>query len=682
MRNKLSCSLVRRPPTTEQSPLVWLVIIVAAVGILFLSPQNAAAGDAPAWMHAQTSVSLPAYDDKTDAVLLYSETNVTVLSADKVRTRVREAYKILRPEGRSYGEVVVPFRHQQQEITSLHAWCIPPQGKDFEVKEKDAIEVSPPGVDGGELVNDVKAKLLRIPAAEPGNFVGYEFEIEERPFILQEEWNFQETIPVREAHYSIQLPQGWEFKASWLNHPDEKPVQKGDNQWEWVINDVKGIRKEPSMPPFHGVAGEMVVSFFTTGGPSPQNGYSDWRGMGNWYANLIGNRVDASDAIKQQVTALTASNRTTLAKMRSIGEFVQHDVRYVAIELGIGGWQPHSAADVFAHRYGDCKDKATLTRSMLREIGLESYHVVINTSRGSITPETPAHNGFNHVIVAIRLPDGVDDASLIATFQHPQLGRILFFDPTDSITPFGQIRGDLQANYGLLVSPAGGELIQLPQQPANTNSIHRTATLTLDPAGGLKGEVKEVRVGDRAASERWRQQTVTAEKERVKPIESLLAGSLTNFRITRATIVNLQQTDRPFGFNYSFESDGYAKNAGGLLLLRPRVIGIKARDFLETKEPRKFPVEFEGPVQDTDSFEITIPAGYKVDDIPASVDTDYSFASYHSKTETDGSVIRYKRTFEIKQLSVPVSRVEELRKFYRTIAGDERSTVVLKPADK
>jgi len=82
-------------------------------------------------------------------------------------------------------------------------------------------------------------------------------------------------------------------------------------------------------------------------------------------------------------------------------------------------------------------------------------------------------------------------------------------------------------------------------------------------------------------------------------------------------------------------------------------------------------------VRDTDSFEVTIPVGYEVDDLPDPVDTDYSFASYHSKTEVNGSVLRYTGTFEIKELIVPVCRTEELRKFYRTIASDERGTVVL-----
>ncbi|MDQ1388293.1 MAG: hypothetical protein QOF56_1747, partial [Acidobacteriaceae bacterium] len=121
------------------------------------------------------------------------------------------------------------------------------------------------------------------------------------------------------------------------------------------------------------------------------------------------------------------------------------------------------------------------------------------------------------------------------------------------------------------------------------------------------------------------------------------------------------------------------KSAGGLLLVRPRVIGSKGFGFLETKEPRNFPIELEEPARDTDTFEITIPAGYTVDDLPPPVDADYSFASYHAKTVVKGNVVGYTRTFEVKELSVPLDKAEDLRKFYRIIAGDERNTVVLKP---
>ena len=608
-------------------------------------------------------------------MLLYSEQNVTVLSADKIKTRVRLVYKILRPSGRDYGTAVIPF-NAHTKITGLRGWCIPAQGKDYEVKDKEAIEVSLRSIAGSELISDVKDKLLQIPAPDPGNVVGYEYEEEEQPMVLQDDWTVQQEVPGRELHYSLQLPAGWEYKTSWINYPEAKPVQSGGNQWEWVVSNVKGIRREADMPPVEGVAGKLVISFFPPGGSI--NSVSNWPEVGKWYLNLSNGRRDASPPIAQQVASLTASAQTPLEKMKALARFVQHDIRYVAIELGIGGFQPHPASEVFTHHYGDCKDKATLLSSMLKQIGVESYYVMIDMKRGAVTPETPANVYFSHAILAIKLPGNVSDPSLVATAEHPRLGTLLYFDPTNEITPFGEIGGYLQANYGLLVTPDGGELVELPQQPAVSNSIQRRGALTLDSAGTLKGEINETRVGDRASSERSRLHNVAKSEDRVKPIEDLLAGSLSRFRVTQASIINLDKTDQPFGFHYSFEAQDYAKNAGGLLLVRPRVLGVKAQGFLETKEPRKYPIEFEGPIRDIDTFDITLPAGYVADDVPPPVDADYGFASYHSKTEVKGNQIHYSRTFEVKELSVPVARAEDLRKFYRIIAGDERNTVVLK----
>jgi len=648
------------------------------IAIVFLICVPAAwAGDAPAWMHSVVKAPLPAHDEKTDAVLLYSETNVSVISTDKVKTVVRQAYKILRPGGRDYGWPSIPT-NANRKITALRGWCVPAEGKDYEVKDKEAVEVAVPKIEGSELISDVKYKMLRIPASDPGNIVGYEFEVEERPLVLQDGWAFQESVPVRESHYSLQLPPGWEYKASFLNYPETKATQSGNGQWQWAVSDVKAVKKEEDMPPMQGLLGQMIISFFPPSGQTA-NGFSNWSQMGNWYRGITAGRFDASPEIKQKVASLTASDPSRLSKIRTLAQFVQSDIRYVAIELGIGGWQPHSASEVFTHRYGDCKDKATLLAAMLHEIGVESYYVPINTNRGSVTPDTPANLGFNHVILAIKVPEGVPETSLVAMLNHPKMGKILFFDPTNEYTPFGQIGGYLQANYGLLVTPDGGELLSLPKQSSALNSIQRTAALALDPSGKLQGEVHETRMGDRAWGVRATLRNVTNDQDRVKPIENVLSSSLSNFRLTKANVVNLMQSDQPFGFNYTFEADGYAKTAGNLLLLRPRVLGSKSRGILETKEPRKFPIEFEGPVKDVDQFEITIPAGYEVEELPPPVDADFGFASYHSKTFAKGNVVGYTRTFEVNDLSVPVAKAEELKKFYRIIANDERSTAVLRP---
>src|ERR1700734_2799880 len=165
MRNKSCCKRERPVPVTDADAVnvndtvsarrgLLLGAVLVLLCVLVCAPPAVAGGDAPSWMHALVNAPLPAYDEKADAVLLYSETNVTVLSADKIRTQVREAYKILRPGGRKHGAVFVEV-NPARKIKAFHGWCIPAQGKDFEVKDKDASEVSP-NVSGAELISDVK----------------------------------------------------------------------------------------------------------------------------------------------------------------------------------------------------------------------------------------------------------------------------------------------------------------------------------------------------------------------------------------------------------------------------------------------------------------------------------------------------------------------------------------------
>jgi hypothetical protein len=675
MSNRLYCSREAQPRGIRLAS-AFLATGLAALASCFAATP-ARGGDTPAWMKSLVSAPVPAHDDKTDAVLLYSEDVLSVQASGKIKSLERRAYKILRPNGKGYGTIRANF-DSETKITGIHGWCIPASGKDYEVKDKDALETALFGVSNGELVSDVRTKVLQIPAADPGNIVGYEIEHEDRPYVLQDEWTFQHEIPTREAKYTLQLPSGWEYKAVWLNYPKIEPTA-GNNQWQWAVSNVEGIRPEDDMPPWTAVAGMMVVSFFPPGGGQTK-GFENWNDMALWQAGLVRGRRDSSPEIKQKVAALTASETSVTRKMAVLGKFVQDDVRYVAIQLGIGGWQPHAANDIFTHHFGDCKDKATLLSTMLKEIGIDSYYVAVNTERGTINENTPATRWFNHMILAIKLPDGTNDPSLTAVLQDKTLGRLLIFDPTDDMTPFGYLRGELQANFALLVTDSGGELVELPKLPASMNGTRRTAKLTLTPTGTLTGDVSEIRLGDRALYQRLALRSAASDKDKIKPIESMLAESLPNYRLTHATVTNVKHNDQPFGYDYSLVVDNYAKAAGNLLLVRPRVLGSRSSALLETKEPRKFPVEFQAPSLDSDTFEIALPAGYEVSDLPPPVDVDYDFASYHSKTEASGNTLKYTRRLEVKQLTVPVAQAEALKKFYRIIASDERNTAVLQPS--
>jgi hypothetical protein len=331
MNNKSCFSREPQPPAssrrvgTHRSTALAALFVVASL----LSSSAAKGGDAPSWMHALVNVPLPAHDEKTDAVMLYSEEILNFQANGRIKEIDRVAYKILRPDGRRLGTVHFSYDGETR-ITNIHGWCIPAQGKDYEVKDKDTSERGYIDVDGGELYSDLHVKVMSIPAPEPGNIIGYEVEHEDRPFIFQDEWTFQQPLPVREARYTLQLPAGWEYKAVWLNHAEVEPQSLGNNQWQWVVNEVPAIQREREMPPYLGVAGQMLISVFAPGSVSSGRSFSAWSDMGRWYADLWKSRQDASPEIKQKVAELTKDSSSKLGRMRALARFTQNDVRYVA----------------------------------------------------------------------------------------------------------------------------------------------------------------------------------------------------------------------------------------------------------------------------------------------------------------------------------------------------------------
>src|ERR1700686_3519601 len=183
MKNRLLCNRRQHAQLTELTKAAAWIAMLYVMALTW--PARSAAADAPAWIHALVNAPVPTHDKKTDAVEMYSERITTVQSADKIKTLVRRAYKILRPAGRDLGTVLTDF-DTATRITNLHAWCIPAQGKDYEVKEKDGAEVAMPAVQGSELITEVRAKGVHIPAGAPGNIIGYEYEQEDHPFVLQD----------------------------------------------------------------------------------------------------------------------------------------------------------------------------------------------------------------------------------------------------------------------------------------------------------------------------------------------------------------------------------------------------------------------------------------------------------------------------------------------------------------
>ena len=613
----------------------------------------------PDWVTAASQAKVPA-TEAAGAVLL-DETVLTVVSAEEIVTRYRRVVKILTAAGRDMGYVSASFDNASK-LKSFRAWSIDAKGQKFEVKERDAVETSPFDF---ELYSDARMKVLRIPAAEIGSVIAYEYEKRERPYVLHATWQYQEDLPVVVARLQLAMPQGWTYDARWFGTEKGTPASTSGGLWE--LRDIPEISTEPSRPSSRALAGRVGIHFVP---PAPSTVHRTWGDVAKWFAGLAAPRLASTPEVQAKAKELTAG---AADPVRALAKFVQRDVRYVAVEIGIGGYQPHAAPDVFRNRYGDCKDKATLLKAMLREIGIESYYVIVHTTRGVVDPEFPTIHSFNHVILAIAAPKAKD---VHAVVNHPRAGALVLFDPTSTVTPFGYLPSYLQESRGLLVTGDGGELIDLPKHAPEANQLRRSAKLRLDGSGRLVGDVTEVRTGWMAAEMRSSLHPMTAQ-ERVRFLEATLAYHLSNYTTSGVAFENLDDVESDLVIKYSINAQGYATHVADMTLVRPRVLGQKPESILDLAK-RKYGYVTSGPSLQTDEIEIALPPNLAIDELPESVKLSTPVLQYSSQSNVKDGILRYNRRYALQSWFVAREALPELNKAFSEILADERASAVLK----
>jgi len=627
--------------------------MIARTLAVFLFAGVASAASAPDWVRVAMAQPVPPQPPRTAAVVLSDTTSLTIADGE-VTTQRRRVVKILTPAGRNYAYGMAVF-DDRTKLRAMRAWSVEPSGEVHKVRERDAVETSAATF---EVFADAKVKFLDVPS-EVGSVVAFEYETREKPYEPVTLWRFQESIPVLRARLEARIPAGWQYAPKWMNYAAVEPAAGP----VWELADVPAIADEPRMPNDDALGGRLGVHW---------NASRSWNDVATWFHGLASSRLAPTPALQTKTRELTNGAADPI---RALARFAQRDVRYVAVEIGIGGYQPHAAGEVFANRFGDCKDKATLLRAMLKEIGVESHYLIVHTTRGVVEPSFATIHAFNHVISAIQIPreraKGLD-----AVIEHPRLGALLLFDPTSTTTPFGQLPSYLQASRGLLVTPSGGELIDLPAHAPESSALRRTARLQLDENGTLTGSVEEVRTGSVAASMRGEMQSLSA-ADRIKYIESGLAHHLAQHTASDVKIENLDDPETDLVVRYNVAAQGYAKRVADMVLVRPRVLGVKGESTIATAE-RKHGYVTDGPSLHTDDVEIAIPPLVTIDELPKPVTVATPHVQYASKSTFEKGVLHYTRSYAMNTFSVERDAIPALNEAFAKISADERASAVFK----
>ena len=524
------------------------------------------------------------------------------------------------------------------------------------------------------VYDEARARVLECGAAAPGSVFAWEVTEEEKSVFTQAGFSFQQQSPVLISRYILNLPPAWEARGIVFNHEKLEP-QVSSGAYTWELRNLPWIEREDYSPSFSALAPRLVVSFF----PPADNrgslqGLKDWTAVSNWLAPMVDPPAAVTDTVRAKASQLTANAPAELDKIRAIAAFSQQ-VNYVEVSLNVsrgGGITPKTASDSLARNYGDCKDKATLMRALLKAVGIDSYLVTISADdRTFVRQEWASPEQFNHAIIAVKVSDAITFPTVIA---DSSLGRLLIFDPTDSITPVGSLPTEEQGSYALVIAANGGALLKMPLLAASANRIDAAVEATMNANGGLSARLQRQYFGQSGIPLRAVDK-LRGHEELQKRFERGFTRRLGGVTIKSVAIEGAADENR-----LAVDVDLTAERFGQmmqdrLLIVRPGTLSSGGEYFF-TSRKRSSPVKLEADLRH-DSIKVKLPDGFKLDELPDAAKVESAYGSIQATWAVRDGEIVMEQTLEIRDMVAPASDFAQVRDFFDKVAGVESAPVVL-----
>jgi hypothetical protein len=628
-----------------------------------------AAEDAPSWVREAAAQTVPDYSAKVTSVVLLQEEMVTVDADGRRVMRERGAVKILQSDGvylRSYRT----YNVKNGRIRDFQGWLIPPGGKAVPYAKNRILDVA---LSRDYVYDEARAKVLECGAAPPGSVFAWEVTEEEKTVFTQDRYGFQGRDPVLVSRFILNLPPAWEARGVVFNHEKLDP-QVANGAYTWELRNLPWIEREDYSPSIRALAPHLAVSYF----PPADNrgglqGLKDWTAVSNWLAPMVDPPAAVTDAVRAKALQLTAGVAGELDKIKAIAAFAQQ-TNYVEVSLNItrgGGYTPHTAAESLARNYGDCKDKATLMRALLKAVGIDSYLVTISADdRTYVRPEWASPEQFDHAIIAVKVSDAV---TLPTVMADSPLGRLLIFDPTDSITPVGSLPMEEQGSYALVIAAGGGALLKMPLLPAHANRIEAAVEATMSANGGLNASLRRQYFGQSGIPLRAVDK-LRGHEELQKRFERGFTRRLGGVTIKSVAMEGSDDNRLAVRVDLSAERFGQIMQ-DRLLIVRPGTLS-SGGEYYFTSRKRSSPVKLEADLRH-DSIRVKLPDGFKLDELPLPAKVESAYGSIQATWAVRDGEIIMEQTLEIRDMVAPASDFAQVRDFFDKVAGVEGAPVVL-----
>ncbi|MGD8375429.1 MAG: DUF3857 and transglutaminase domain-containing protein [Acidobacteriota bacterium] len=628
------------------------ILLFLCTGLLAAAPATDAAGSVAS----------------RDAVLLEESLRIRVLSPTEAEVEYENRTRLLTQRGvERYGFAVVGY-NPWVAVADFRGSIVLPDGKRTKVRKSDISDQS--DFASYELYSDNRRKVMRFTGAAPGATVEHSYRTRIRSlFFLPRRFLLADELPGAIRTLTVDYPASTPFRFDVRGTAEETHRTDGDREIRsWTARDTAAVEFDPGSPP----AADLLprVSLFPEEilWEDHRIDSTTWDGIASWYAGLARDGMQPDADVSRLTAEVVAGAGSGDERIRRIYEFVQRQVQYVAVELGVGGWKPHPSGEVLHHRYGDCKDKATLMIAMLRATGLDGNPVLVRTrDAGRTDPEQPVPS-FNHAIVAVPAEDG-----------------FLFLDPTATTIPYGDLPWGDQGVNALVVLPDGtAQIVPTPLTPPEHNRLHHRVEAALDVSGRLSGIYVLEATGQRRA-EISGALGVRDERDRAAYLSGLLGELCPGALLRSHEIEPAPGPEEPLRIRMEFEVPRYAARAGSALLvgLHP----TRSNDLIRLggQEQRDQPVFFPYLFRDTASVRLRLPPGRSPRKLPESAYLNApgfeATATYRERDDPDGTVLEIERSVSVSRRAVPVKEFAAWRDAIAGLAREDVRAVTLERSE-
>ena len=565
--------------------------------------------------------------------------------------------KILNDRGKEdFSEMVIDYDSTDEKIELEYARTIKPDGTVMPVGTRHIRDVSK--YMNFPLYSNARAMIISFPEVTQGAVIEYKLKILRNELINKKDfvipYPVQEKEPILFARFLLTVPDTASIHFQVLNAQynyygaDLQPraAKKAQNsEYLWEFKNIPQIIPEPNMPPAVEVSPIIVISTFNT-----------WQQLYDWWWGLAKDKIKADEAIKTKVAQLTAGKDSLKEKIKAIYNFCAQDIRYVAVEYGQAGYEPHNASDIFSNKYGDCKDQAILLVTMLKEIGAKAYPVLIPT-RGSINLREDFPSAyFNHCIAAVESD-----------------GATVFLDATASTCSFADLPEDDQQRNVLVFNDNGYKIEQTPLYAPEHNKLVQKLKIQIGHDEALLAQREVLSFGQYDQMQRgWL--TFTAPEQISQSLEEKIQSFASGARLIKYDTVNVPDLNNPVQLRYSFSGQEYWTEAGALRIL-PQLSDIDAS--VAVLKERRYPVDLGLPEIRITEYEIKVPPAFKIKYLPGSITEENQWIKVAVQYAQKDEVISLRQETSTRKSIVTPQEYAGFKTFIEDLSRKVKQRVIL-----